>query len=120
MSIIIRVVSTSLSLTVIVITSKKVIIATKVLITFVKFLINYFYCFLFAQILPKISFLVPPDIDDVQTSSDVTVTEGGNATLTCQASGHPTPRILWRREDGGNLIIRKNHDAVKGNYELFR
>lgn len=58
---------------------------------------------------------VPPDINDEETSSDVTVTEGENATLYCQATGHPPPRILWRREDGDHLILRKNsRDAIKG------
>ncbi|KAK5638410.1 hypothetical protein RI129_012705 [Pyrocoelia pectoralis] len=49
---------------------------------------------------------VPPDIDDAETSSDVTVSEGENVTLACKASGHPSPRILWRREDGDHLHLQ--------------
>ncbi len=36
---------------------------------------------------------VPPDIDDLETSSDVIVNEGDDATLTCRASGHPKPQV---------------------------
>jgi len=50
---------------------------------------------------------VPPDITDEETSSDITVQEGENATLVCHAAGHPAPRILWRREDGESLILKK-------------
>jgi neurotrimin len=58
---------------------------------------------------------VPPDIDDSGTSSDVTVEEGDNVTLSCSASGHPEPRILWRREDGDHIILQDNpHDIKKG------
>ncbi|XP_023726821.1 limbic system-associated membrane protein, partial [Cryptotermes secundus] len=50
---------------------------------------------------------VPPDITDEETSSDITVQEGENATLVCRATGHPVPRILWRREDGERLVLKK-------------
>ncbi|GBM19082.1 Lachesin [Araneus ventricosus] len=43
--------------------------------------------------------LVPPDILDQGSSSDVVVREGANVTLTCKAGGYPTPNITWRRED---------------------
>jgi len=52
---------------------------------------------------------------DEETSSDITVQEGENATLVCHATGHPVPRILWRREDGESLILRKGvRDVTKG------
>ncbi|KAI8438360.1 hypothetical protein MSG28_010920 [Choristoneura fumiferana] len=34
------------------------------------------------------------------------VPEGGSAKLVCKARGFPPPKILWRREDGGDLISR--------------
>ncbi|KAJ8883885.1 hypothetical protein PR048_015740 [Dryococelus australis] len=49
---------------------------------------------------------VPPDIVDEETSSDITVQEGDNATMTCRAVGHPAPRILWKREGGEELVFR--------------
>jgi hypothetical protein len=58
------------------------------------------------------SISVPPDITDEETSSDITVQEGENATLVCHAAGHPAPRILWRREDGESLILKKGHREV--------
>lgn len=58
---------------------------------------------------------MPPDITDDGTSSDVTVQEGDNATLICRARGHPMPRILWRREDGEHLVLKKTlRDSVRG------
>lgn len=58
---------------------------------------------------------MPPDIDDTETTSDITVSEGDNVTLSCIATGHPEPRILWRREDGGHITIPgTNQDIQKG------
>ncbi|CAH0553574.1 unnamed protein product [Brassicogethes aeneus] len=57
---------------------------------------------------------VPPDIVNDDTSADLSVSEGENATLWCRATGHPIPRIAWRREDGQPIILRKGaRDAVK-------
>ncbi|KAJ3627977.1 hypothetical protein MTP99_015309 [Tenebrio molitor] len=50
---------------------------------------------------------VPPDIINDDTSGDLSVSEGENATLWCRATGHPTPRIAWKREDGQPIMIRK-------------
>ena len=61
--------------------------------------------------------LVPPDIVYDETSSDMSVQEGENATLICKANGHPPPRITWRREDNDPIILRKGpRDTVKGAY----
>lgn len=51
----------------------------------------------------KIYSLVPPDILDYPTSTDMVVKEGSNVTLKCAATGLPVPTIQWRRE-GGELI----------------
>ncbi|XP_061936439.1 lachesin-like isoform X2 [Apis cerana] len=51
--------------------------------------------------------LVPPDIVyGGDTSADLAVSEGDNATLSCRATGRPTPRVSWRREDGEAILIR--------------
>lgn len=34
------------------------------------------------------------------------VPEGGGAKLVCKARGFPPPKIVWRREDGGDIISR--------------
>lgn len=50
---------------------------------------------------------VPPDIVyGGDTSADLAVAEGDNATLSCRATGRPPPRVSWRREDGEPIIIR--------------
>lgn len=51
---------------------------------------------------------VPPDILNEDTSGDMSVSEGDNTTLVCKAAGHPPPRIIWRREDGHPILVRKN------------
>ena len=49
--------------------------------------------------------------------------EGENVTLVCKASGHPTPRITWKREDRGNIIRNPARWAEQtsnwGFYHLF-
>lgn len=42
---------------------------------------------------------VSPKIDDENTSSDTDIREGTDVSLRCRASGNPTPKITWRRED---------------------
>lgn len=50
---------------------------------------------------------VPPDIVyGGDTSADLAVTEGDNATLSCRATGRPPPRVSWKREDGEPIVIR--------------
>ncbi|XP_034950443.1 neurotrimin-like [Chelonus insularis] len=55
--------------------------------------------------------VVPPDIIDHETSTDMVVREGSNVTLRCTATGSPTPNITWRREDG--QIFLGNEQKVK-------
>ncbi|XP_060515834.1 lachesin isoform X2 [Cylas formicarius] len=51
--------------------------------------------------------VVPPNIDDSQSSSDVIVREGANETLTCKATGFPTPTVMWKRYDNSMISINK-------------
>ncbi|VVD04184.1 unnamed protein product, partial [Leptidea sinapis] len=50
--------------------------------------------------------VIPPDIIYEETSGDMMVPEGGAAKLVCKARGYPPPKIIWRREDGGDIISR--------------
>ncbi|KAH8312012.1 hypothetical protein KR044_009033, partial [Drosophila immigrans] len=58
---------------------------------------------------------VPPDIINEESSADLAVQEGEDATLTCKATGNPQPRVIWRREDGEMILIRK-----PGSRELMK
>ena len=68
-------------------------------------------------------FKVPPDISDEESSRDITVKEGENTSLYCNGRGHPIPRILWRREDGGPIILVNSPTNVtkglKNNLNFF-
>lgn len=58
---------------------------------------------------------VPPDIlDDESTLSSVAVRENQNLTLTCKAGGFPEPKIMWKREDGNEIVLdRKKKGELK-------
>lgn len=51
---------------------------------------------------------MPPNIDDSQSSSDAIIREGANVSLTCKATGSPTPSIRWKRDDGSKISINKS------------
>nr|CAI5826174.1 unnamed protein product [Callosobruchus analis] len=55
--------------------------------------------------------VVPPDILDYPTSTDMVVDEGSNVSLKCIAKGSPEPSIIWKREDG-ELIRFSNKTEV--------
>ncbi len=76
------------------------------------------FCFLQRFFVVVFFCLVPPDIIDSESSTDTVVREGSNVSLTCAASGHPQPHILWRREDGDSIARGK----LKGDSccSLFR
>ncbi|KAL5279051.1 LSAMP.2 family protein [Megaselia abdita] len=76
--------------------------------------------------------VVPPDILDYPTSTDMVVREGSNVTLKCAATGSPEPTITWRREnqelielpngtfvgtvEGSNLVIPRVKRQHMGAY----
>lgn len=63
---------------------------------------------------------VPPDIVNEDSSADLAVQEGEDATLTCKATGNPQPRVIWRREDGEMILIRKpgSRELMKGECHM--
>lgn len=63
--------------------------------------------------------VIPPDILNEETSGDMMVPEGGSAKLVCKSRGYPPPKIVWRREDGGDIISRGGPQGkTKGNYNF--
>ncbi|XP_054083591.1 basement membrane-specific heparan sulfate proteoglycan core protein-like [Zeugodacus cucurbitae] len=59
--------------------------------------------------------VVPPDILDYPTSTDMVVQEGSNVTLKCAAVGSPTPTITWRREGGEPIPLPNNTEVIAYN-----
>ncbi|XP_055638317.1 lachesin-like [Toxorhynchites rutilus septentrionalis] len=57
--------------------------------------------------------VVPPNIDDSVSSSDVIVREGANVTLRCKATGSPPPSIKWKRDDNTKIAISKNNSVLE-------
>ncbi|KAL1493396.1 hypothetical protein ABEB36_011457 [Hypothenemus hampei] len=51
--------------------------------------------------------VVPPNIDDSVSSSDVIVREGSNETLTCKATGFPEPSVKWKRDGNSKISLNK-------------
>ncbi|XP_071643521.1 limbic system-associated membrane protein isoform X2 [Temnothorax longispinosus] len=56
--------------------------------------------------------VVPPDILDYDTSTDMVVMEGRNVTLRCAATGSPAPNITWRREDGQQIQLGNGEEVA--------
>ncbi len=55
--------------------------------------------------------VVPPRIlGGAGREADLVVREGENLTLSCDAAGHPRPQIIWRRDDGEQIMV----DGRKG------
>ncbi|PSN54838.1 hypothetical protein C0J52_02936, partial [Blattella germanica] len=55
--------------------------------------------------------IVPPDILDYPTSTDMVVREGTNVTLRCAATGSPQPNITWRREGGEPIPLGNGQES---------
>ena len=68
------------------------------------------------------SLIVPPKIITKNDNSQLVVREGENLTLSCNATGHPTPHIVWRREDGEDIMLSGRKGIIRrhpGNPKLL-
>lgn len=63
--------------------------------------------------------VIPPDIISEETSNDMMVPEGGAAKLVCKARGYPKPDIVWKREDGAEIISRAGPGKTKSKEFYF-
>ncbi|CRK94221.1 CLUMA_CG007736, isoform A [Clunio marinus] len=63
--------------------------------------------------------VVPPDILDYPTSTDMVVREGSNVTLKCAARGSPTPNITWRREGSEPIALAGNKEVTSHNGSIL-
>lgn len=63
--------------------------------------------------------VVPPDILDYPTSTDMVVREGANVSFYCVAKGSPKPSIMWRRESGQPIPVAGEKEGNK-NPEIRR
>ncbi|XP_050584155.1 lachesin-like isoform X5 [Bombus affinis] len=75
---------------------------------------GYYMCQLNTNpMMSQVGFLqvvVPPNIlDSLSTESTVAVRENQNITLTCKADGYPTPKLMWKREDGQSISINRHY-----------
>lgn len=66
---------------------------------------------IYDSFLSLLTHLVPPDILDYPTSTDMVVREGSNVTLKCAATGSPAPNIVWRREGGEKIMLFSGNDG---------
>merc|ERR1719300_594641 len=59
--------------------------------------------------------VVPPMIVHTGQPRDMVVRETDNVTLACDAHGYPPPHIVWRREDGEDILVGgKKMNIVEG------
>ncbi|XP_061942711.1 neurotrimin-like isoform X1 [Apis cerana] len=56
--------------------------------------------------------VVPPNILDYPTSTDMVVPENSKVTLHCEATGSPAPNIIWRREDGKSILLGNGTNVI--------
>ncbi|KAL1454104.1 hypothetical protein WDU94_010389 [Cyamophila willieti] len=63
-----------------------------------------------------VDIMTPPDVENESSPSDVVVNEFDNATLKCEAKGHPMPNITWFRDDKKAMTILnpKNGEVMHG------
>jgi len=57
--------------------------------------------------------VIPPTIEDTESSEDQAVPEGGSVKLSCKALGFPQPGVTWRRPQGEMITVRQGENKRK-------
>lgn len=47
------------------------------------------------------------------------VRENQNINMTCRADGFPTPKIIWRREDGQSITVERKKKVMVYDGEVL-
>lgn len=63
--------------------------------------------------------VIPPDIMDDESADGMVTHEGGNIRLRCVATGSPKPTVIWKREDGRNIILREDGQKQRKIFTLI-
>ncbi|KAL4702984.1 hypothetical protein ACJJTC_008762 [Scirpophaga incertulas] len=63
--------------------------------------------------------VIPPDFIPEETSGDTMVPEGGTARVSCKARGVPPPTVMWKREDGQEIVVR-DHSGAKTKVSSYQ
>lgn len=63
--------------------------------------------------------VVPPDILDYPTSTDMVIREGSNVSMRCAATGSPDPFIAWRREGGEPITLPNGQEVASVDGTIF-
>lgn len=59
-----------------------------------------------------------PDVSSANLEEGVT-SEGGTIQLVCRATGVPDPTVIWKRENGKDIVLRNEGRDKQGEDEKF-
>ncbi|KAJ9580318.1 hypothetical protein L9F63_004034 [Diploptera punctata] len=62
---------------------------------------------------------IPPDILNDDSPDGGVAPENGSVRLRCKATGLPEPAVMWRREDGNNIVLRHDGGREKQAVKMY-
>ncbi|KAJ9600602.1 hypothetical protein L9F63_026259, partial [Diploptera punctata] len=62
---------------------------------------------------------IPPDILNDDSPDGGVAPENGSVRLKCKATGLPEPAVMWRREDGNNIVLRHDGGREKQAVKMY-